>query len=350
MNRRFQGLSLLLFLISPFSPLAAQLRISGEHAATGWTVARSIKGSVRLFSDGSPVANVRVVLAVFPELTTATTHTSGGGDFEFADLPEGDYQIIIDEPNYGSVHQPVAVRGGDVQGLRIYMHAMASRPPAPSGTLVSLRELSLARKARQAMGKGLDLLYRKSDYRASLTEFQRAIKEYAGYYEAYAQMGVAHMHLQDFASAEAALRKSIELSEGKYADAYLLLSALFSDAQRYAEAEPLARQALDIDPKRWQAKSELARALLGLGRLVEAEASAAAAVQLQPESPLLHLLLADIHIALKNPVALLNDLDNYLRLAPVGPTADQARATRDQVQQALAQANPAPHSQDDTKN
>ena len=43
------------------------------------------------------------------------------------------------------------------------------------------------------MQKGMMLLY-ANDYRGSITQFQRAIKEYPGYYEAYAEMGVADMY------------------------------------------------------------------------------------------------------------------------------------------------------------
>jgi tetratricopeptide (TPR) repeat protein len=304
----------------------------------GWARTHSIKGSVHLFSDGSPMANIRVVLAVFPELTVATTYTLGSGDFEFANLPDGDYQIIVEDQSYGSVHQTVAVQASSVYGVQIYLHGTASVRSAPAGSVVSVRELSLRRKAREAMDKGLYLLYRKSDYRGSLKEFERAIKDYPGYYEAYAKMGVAHMNLQDSASSEAALRKSIELSAGKHAEAYFLLATLFSNTGRFAGAEQFARCALDLDPALWQAHSELARALLGVHRPAEAEESASEAVRLQPERALLRLLLADIHVALNNHVALLHDLDDYLRLAPTGPMADQARRTREQLQQAMAEA------------
>jgi len=58
------------------------------------------------------------------------------------------------------------------------------------------------------------------------------------------------------------------------------------------------------------------------------------------------LLLADIHIALRNAPALLDDLNAYLKLAPNGPSAVQVRERRDQLQQRLqnSQASPADSS------
>jgi hypothetical protein len=84
--------------------------------------------------------------------------------------------------------------------------------------------------------------------------------------------------------------------------------------------------------KSWQGPSELARALLGLNRPTEAEAGARAAIELRPDNANLHLLLANIHIELQSELALLDDLNSYLKLAPKGPFADQARKRRDEVQ------------------
>ena len=54
-----------------------------------------------------------------------------------------------------------------------------------------------------------------------------------------------------------------------------------------------------------------------------------------PDNPPVYLLLANIHIQRKDYPALIRDLDDYLRLAPIGPEADQARKTREHVQALL---------------
>ena len=192
------------------------------------------------------------------------------------------------------------------------------------------------------MQKGMDLLYGKSDYQGSIKQFERAIQEYPDYYEAQTQIGVAYLHLKNSASAEQALRKSMELSQEHYVDAFFWLATLLSDTGRFADAEPVARKSVELDPNSWQANAELARALLGLNRAAEAEKSALAASKLRPENAMLYLILANVHGQLQNDPALLEDLNNYLKLAPTGPLADQARAQRKQLQEELgdAQGNP----------
>ena len=48
---------------------------------------------------------------------------------------------------------------------------------------------------------------------------------------------------------------------------------------------------------------------------------------------MIYLVLADIHIELRNDAALLEDLNGYLKVAPNGPYADKARQQRDELQQ-----------------
>jgi len=62
------------------------------------------------------------------------------------------------------------------------------------------------------------------------------------------------------------------------------LASLFSKGQKFAEAEPLARKAVELNTNSWEANSELARALVGLGRAAEAETSALAASKLRPRT------------------------------------------------------------------
>jgi Flp pilus assembly protein TadD len=155
-------------------------------------------------------------------------------------------------------------------------------------------------------------------------------------------MGVAYMKLADTANSEKAFRKSVDVSHKRYQDAYLGLAELSLNGHRFADAETLARKAVEIDPNSWRAQSQLARALVELHRASEAEPSAVAAVKLKADNPTLYLLLANIHMQLQNDRAQLDDLNHYLKLAPAGPFADQARQQRDQLQQFLSTSQSSP--------
>jgi len=270
--------------------------------------------------------------------------TGGSGGFQLNNISDGDYTLVADKAGYQIVSVQVEINDASVYGIQVDLPRPpdASTPVNNGPDTVSLRELSIPRRAHDDMEKGMALLYGKSDYQGSLTLLEEATQEYPDYYEAYTQIGVAYMKLADAGNSEKAFRKSIEVSQERYPGAYIGLAALFLNGRRFADAESLARKAAEIDSNSWQAKSELARALLGLQRSSEAETCAVAAVALKPDNEALYLILANVHIQLQNERALLDDLNHYLKLAPTGPFAEQARLQRDQVQQALAASQRLP--------
>ena len=333
------------------APLAAQRRtlpspdsFPDTDGGLGSTRARafSISGVVEDAESRERISGVRVDLQAVTGGVLATTFTSGAGTFQFNNVRMGGYELIFEQTGYSDGREHLEIQG-PVFGVTVELKRLTSAG-TPGSPTISVREYSIPEKARDAMRKGMRLLYEKSDYPGSIKQFQRAIEGYPKFYEAYAQMGLAYMRMNDADQSEKALRKSIELSEGRYLDALVLLAAVFEGTKRYQDAEPLARKAVGLDVNSWRAQSELAQALLGLDRPEDAETSAQAAVNLQPENPTLHLLLADVHMQLRNDPALLEDLNSYLKLAPNGRFAEKAREQRDRVQQRLqnTQAAPAP--------
>lgn len=269
-----------------------------------------------------------------------TFFSGDGGRFTFSNIPAGTYVLVVDLSGYQSVSQQLELFN-DERALQVELRRTADANAKGTNT-VSVRDLSIPRKAHDQMEKGLALLYEKSDYQGSLKPFQDAIREYPDYYEAYAQMGVAYMKLADVANSEKAFQKSVEVSHQKYQEAYLGLAELSLNGHHFADAETFARNAVLIDPNSWRAQSQLARALLDLHRASEAEPSALAAVKLKPDNPTLYLVLANIHIQLQNDRAQLDDLNNYLKLAPKGAFAEQARQQRDELQKFLSTSQSSP--------
>ena len=196
---------------------------------------------------------------------------------------------------------------------------------------VSVRELRIPPKALHDFEQGVELLAKK-DPAGSLPHFQRAILEFAGYYEAYDRMGAADLKLWRIPEAEQAFRKSIELSGGRYAHPLLALGAILNDQERFAEAESVTRRGLDLDPDSWRGHYYLGLALCGLNRLVEAEKSVHEALHWKTDFPEAYLLLADIHGREEDYRSLVSDLNEYLKLVPEGPASARAKALRESAQ------------------
>lgn len=320
------------------APLAAQDSDAPSISLGRHRTARySLRGTLRDATNAGSLDGIKVELRRVGGPSIATVFTGSSGEFSFDDLISGMYEIVVNEAGYENVDQQISVEDS-VFGLQISLRKLNTPRGESAGPAVSVRELSIPHKAHDLMQKGLMLLYGNSDYRGSIAQFQRAIKEYPGYYEAYAEIGVAYMQLGDVASSEEALRKSIDVSEQRYADAYFILANLYVNAKRFADAEPVARKGAQLDDTSWKGHFDLASALYGLGRDDEAETEARAAAQLQPEEAATYLLLANIHIRLNKYSAVLEDLNAYLKLDANGAHADQARQLRDQIHTALEKA------------
>jgi tetratricopeptide (TPR) repeat protein len=295
----------------------------------------SIGGSVRDDVSHRALENILVSLKQLTGATINTAFTRSNGDFQFDGLGDGSYIIEIKAKDYDQGQETITLSSGSRLGLAFFLAKTGRTVNAldpVSKMSISAHQLSVPHKAHDEFEKGMTLIYLKSDYRGAITQFQLAIRDFPTYYEAYAEEGGAYYQLQEADHAEEALRKSVELSSGQYADASFTLAALLTDKKRYEEAATTSRQGISVDSSSWRGPFELARALTALKQTEEAEKSAQQSRDLMPDNPPVYLLLANIHIQKKDYPALLRDIDDYLRLSPIGPEADQARKTRERVQ------------------
>src|SRR5882672_999636 len=294
-----------------------------------------IAGTVRDDNDQHTMENIRVDLKGGTGTPINSTFTRGGGEFEFSGIPNGEYTIEIIAQDYEPFHENVTVEHSERRGLALFLRRPMILGSLKSSATISAHELSIPNKAHDEYEKGLSLIYSKSDYKGGIIQFQRAIKDFPNFYEAYAEEGSAYTFLGEIGPAEEAMRKSVALSSGQYSEALLLLAGLLNNTKRFPEAETLSRQGVALDASSWHGHFELARALTALKRPEEAEKSAIQARDLKPDNSAVYLALANIHIQLRNYSDLLKDLDSYLKLSPTGLEADQARKTQNDVRAAM---------------
>ena len=292
----------------------------------------SIGGSVREDGTQRALENILVTVKQLTGPIVNTTFTRANGDFQIDGLGAGDYVLEINAKDYDLHRETISISEGSRLGIPIFLSKGKKSGTPQMQMAISAHQLSVPHKAHDEFEKGMSLIYLKADYRGAISQFQLAIRDYPTYYEAYAEEGNAYYQLQDTGHAEESLRKSVELSSGQYADAAFTLAAILTDTKRYADAETTSRQGISADSSSWRGPFELARALNALKRPDEAEKSAQQSRDLMPDNAPVYLLLANIHIQKKNYPALIRDLDDYLRLSPTGPEADQARKTRERVQ------------------
>jgi tetratricopeptide (TPR) repeat protein len=213
---------------------------------------------------------------------------------------------------------------------------------AANGSAVSVHELSIPDKAREAYNKGIRQAD-ADDWAGSVPNFQRAIKSFPAYYEAYSALGVAEVYLQSWNEAEASFRKCIQLSGGTFPVANFGLGMVLSHRKQFSEAEAMIREGIQLDPADARGHFSLAWVLHTMGRFPEAEQSAREAILYKPTFTDAFLLLAQIHLDQGNFSSEIEDLDGYLKLDPLGPPSARARAAIADAERSLTKENAAAH-------
>ncbi len=331
-----------IFLLGLCAPLC-QARTSRAVPQLGDDNARII-GTVVDEASHQPVSSARVELVGPSGLAAPTKYTTLNGKFYFG-APDGDYHLVIRKTGYRDGKASVSVYGAgqtrvDVELVRETPDSKLSSAPAE---VISAHELTISEKARDFNREGKTLTGKK-DYKGAVAQFQKALKESPSYYEAYAGMGIAQYLLGQAPAARASLQKSVDLSEGKYLEGLLDFANVLNGLHDFAGAETFARQGIALEGTSWQGHLELARALLGLKRLMEAEQSAMEAEKLNSQDAQVYVLLVNIHAGMRKYSAVLRDIDAYLALSPIGPMSEQMRTTRAQIAKAMADAEArSPH-------
>jgi tetratricopeptide (TPR) repeat protein len=326
MQRKFLRLLFSLLLLVPLSSFGQELQ------------KKILSGYIREEGSGHIITSAHLELQNAMGTPIAQAYSDGNGAYEFDDIGQGDCYVVAQHDGYVTLREFVRPDGSGHVYEDVFLRPVIPGAAPKAANSVSEHELSVPPKAREFFQKGVQLVVEKSDYRGAVAQFEKAIDKYPSYYEAYAAMGLARDKLGDATAAEAALRKSIDLSAEKYPQAMVDLGSLFNAHKRFTEAEPLLRKAIVLDASSWRAQFELASSLAGENRFKDALVSAAAARDLKPDNPQIDLLLYNLHIETDDFPAALLDADSYLKLEPSGHMADRVRKMRDQLQKAVQAA------------
>jgi tetratricopeptide (TPR) repeat protein len=323
------GVSLLVCascLITPF----------GSYAQRPVTIAGYVYGE-----EKSPKPrNVHVDLRGTDQAQLASVTTGDDGAFRFDGLLKGNYTVSINEPGYEPASVKLDLSGTSQRDVAICLKRIAKAQDAPKSNTISTHELSMPAKARDLMESGKKKLYEDKNSTGGLGDFQQAILLAPSYYEAHYQLAMAYLSLGNGGEAEKSFRKSIEVSGDTYGEADVRLGTILLDQGNSKEGEKAVRRGIQLNPNFWLGHYELGRALLNDKHIREAQDSAEHARMLAPGTAIVYRLLANIHLQEKDYAALLQDIDEYLRLDADSPAGARAKELREQVQQKMARDNP----------
>lgn len=267
--------------------------------------------------------------------------TIQGGKCQFRQSASGVFIVRITERDFKEVSARVELMSSprayvvlDLVPLKKESIAEISVPRSAPAEAVSVKDLVIPEPARLEYNKGQEALTAKNTDE-SVKHFQKAIKLYPDYPEAYRMLGDAYVEKQQWPEAESALKKSIEL-QPDLAPAYFDLGALRNQTKNYAGAEEALKKGLELIPDATVGKYEMAKTYWALGRWQDAAPFAADTVKALPDLAAAHVLLGNIRLKLRDAPGALHEYQEYLRIEPQGAMAPQVRDMIEKIQKALS--------------
>jgi len=334
-SSRFFPLMLLFCLLGP------SLHAQRPGGAGTRPVGGIIDVQVR-YADGKPgPRGIHIRLEAAEGGAEGDLETVQGGRCQFHETNNGVFIVRIAERDFKEVSarvelisNPMAYVTLDLIPLKKEPNPEPSVPPTDPADSVSVKDLAIPEPARLEFSKGEEAL-RAKNTDESVKHFQKAIKLFDAYPQAYRMLGDAFVEKQQWPEAEAALKKSIELQPG-LAPAYFDLGALRNQTKNYSGAEEALKKGLELAPDATVGKYELAKTYWAMGRWQDAAPLAAETVIALPDLAPAHVLLANIRLKQRDAAGALHEYQEYLRIEPQGAMAPQVRDMVEKIQKALA--------------
>lgn len=294
-----------------------------------------ITGFLR-YADGSPANEVVVRLERLSGGYVTDVRTDRLGKFRFTGLSPQQYHVVIRHPGYRDIEREVNLVMMAAENLQLALipdrSEVGTKPPPPSSKLVL--DASVPAEARKEFEKADAILatHKKERTGDAMVHLQKALMLYPNFLEAQLKLGAAYMDLQQWDNAEQALKRALEINP-KTVNAYLALGEVYLRQKKYSEAEKALRDGLMVEARSWQGHFALARLYYTKGDLARAGKQVVLTIQLNDSFPDARLLAANIYLKINNRQAALEQFQEYLRLAPKGEFAVQARQAIEKLKQ-----------------
>ena len=282
---------------------------------------------------GRSIGHIEVRLEAFDR--TRKTLTDVSGRFQFAGVPAGRCQLLIDPVGYNEVREPTTA--GDYGPILIVLRPIRPfRSDKPSeSSMVSVDQL-LTDEAIRNFNRGIKA-GKKGDTESAIEHLTKAVDASPTFYHAHAQLGTIYQGLERFDDAEREYGIARTLDPNQSLP-LVNLSYIYLRRNQYGKAVEVLGLATKLKPPSSSAFLNLGIALFRSGRLYEAEAPLLRALALNPDTPDTRLMLANVYLGTRDNERLLTQLDAYLRTNPDGPNVRRVIQMRFEALTALANA------------
>lgn len=285
-----------------------------------------VKGKV-VDDKNQPVEDAKITIDYLDGVNRKQeTKTNKKGEFIQIGLFPGNYRVTAEKEKLGSQAFEVRVRIGTAADVNFQLV-----PGATAG--MSKEEATKNAELRKAFDEGV-AASQAGNFDEAIAAFTRATDVNPSCADCWFNIGYAESQKKDNDKAEAAYKKAIEL-KADYAAAYNALATLYNNQRKFDLAAEMSAKAAELTSAAGAAGAPGGNAdalynqgviLWNAGKVAEAKKQFQSAIQANPNHAESHYQLGMALVNEGNLADAANEFDTYLRLAPEGPNAGQARA------------------------
>jgi tetratricopeptide (TPR) repeat protein len=321
-----------------------------QNRTEGQPIRGQISGQVRYAEGGNAAFDVLVSCDSFSGGLIGQERTDRTGRFRFTNLAPATYNLTIRVPGYHEEQQTVELLTTSSAYVQVQLKPDGTSPFANNlSPGVVNASIPLAAQKEFDKGQAALALQTKEGLAQAVQHFEKALSIYPRFVQAELKLGTAYMDLGQWDKADQALHKTIEI-DPKAANALFALGELYIAQKKDEEAEKVLVQGLAIEDRSYQGHLALARAYWNLGQKTKDDAQSRplfeksyshvnTALKLDPDLAQAHLVKGNLYLRARRAQDALHEFEEYLRLDPKGPFAEQTRGNVDKLKKALETKN-----------
>jgi tetratricopeptide (TPR) repeat protein len=304
--------------------LAVLLTVSAVPA-----LAQSVVRGKVVDAQGKPVPDATVLFEANDANRKTQTKTDKNGDFLQVGLSSGAYKVTASKDGVGTQTLNANVRQGQNNPLSFSLSAASGLSTADKEAAVALQ--ATAGAAVEAMKAGR--------HDEAIAKFNEVIAKMPTCADCYYNIGTAYVAKQDFAQAETAFKKMIELKPDS-AEAYTGLAGVYNAQKKFdlaAEASSKASQLGGGGAAGGGAEGSYNQGviLFNAGKFAEAKTQFEAATKADPNLSMAQYQLGMTALNLGLIPEAVAALEAYLKVDPNGPKAAEVKAALPALQAML---------------
>jgi tetratricopeptide (TPR) repeat protein len=291
-------------------------------ALTASAFAQSVvRGKVQ-DAKGQPVEGATILFEAEGTNRKMQTNTDKKGEFLQVGLQSGPYKVTASKDGIGTATSNATVRQGPNNPLNFTL--------SPAGAAGASNADRAAAQKLQALAGEASAALRSGDNDTAIAKFTEVIGQMPTCGDCYYNIGVAQSNKKDYAAAEAAYKKAIEIKPD-HGDAYTGLATLYNQQKKFdlaAEASAnAAKYASASGGGNAEASYNQGVILFNGQKFAEAKTAFEAAVKADPNHALAQYQLGMTALNLGQIQDAVTALEAYLKVDPNGPKAGEVKAS-----------------------